>query len=302
MKDWKDYHLFRTISLDACKVYSKAPTDMFYDRATLSVFRDVIEVPKPLTKYYFADTIMKRIDEMLGVLKGDYSDMYQGKKEVGTCMCKDGLAFVYTINPNTAKLIVVSGINPQSYVPAVNIEGAVIIDLRAGTRKDVANSLAARAHAYSNHTYTPNKMVLRNIKDFTRKAARTTYVSLESLPSDVKFVMTEHQTRTEALERALRMFMFLKYADGAPRIVEEAEHRPRKETVGELKKRGIILVDANWDSELHVLNPFGVCEHFRNQPYKDEEGKWQKKLIIIAPFIKKGYHRRSTKQLKTQTK
>lgn len=297
MKDWKDYHLFRLISLESCKVYGKAPTDLFYDRQTLSVFRDVIEAPKPLTKYYFADTTMKIVDDMLKVADVDHSDMYQGKKEVGACLSKEDLAFVYAINPNTVKIIVVSGTNPQKYVPATDVIGAVVMDLKTGKQKLITNSLAGRSKAYFAHAYTPSKPVLKAIKDFRRSTLHTDYVDMESLPPDQRFEIIEEQTRMQFLDRAFKMLIFLKYAKSNPRVKEEAHHKPRVETVKELKDRGIIVVDANWDSELYILNPFGVAGHFRNQPYKDEEGKWQKKLIIIEPFTKKGYHRKSTKEL-----
>ena len=55
-------------------------------------------------------------------------------------------------------------------------------------------------------------------------------------------------------------------------------------------KSPITFLDCRWFRELIIDAPFGVSGHLRWQPCG--EGRSKKKLIWIAPFEKKGYHRK----------
>ena len=55
-------------------------------------------------------------------------------------------------------------------------------------------------------------------------------------------------------------------------------------------KSPITFLDCRWFRELIIDAPFNVSGHLRWQPFG--EGRSKKKLIWIAPFEKKGYHRK----------
>ena len=63
----------------------------------------------------------------------------------------------------------------------------------------------------------------------------------------------------------------------------------------------VILLDSTWFREIIRNEGFKVRGHFRLQPYKDENGKWTRKLIYINEFEKHGYHRRAKIAVERET-
>lgn len=57
----------------------------------------------------------------------------------------------------------------------------------------------------------------------------------------------------------------------------------------------ILHLDSKWFTTLVKSDEFKVSGHFRLQPYKNESGKWDKKLIWITDFIKHGYTSKARK-------
>lgn len=53
------------------------------------------------------------------------------------------------------------------------------------------------------------------------------------------------------------------------------------------------IMDCRWFREISSDKEFLVSGHFRLQPYKDESGVWDKKLIYIDEYVKHGYHRKA---------
>jgi hypothetical protein len=51
--------------------------------------------------------------------------------------------------------------------------------------------------------------------------------------------------------------------------------------------------DCSWFTTIIRTEGFKVRGHFRLQPYKDNDGKWQKKLIYINGYEKHGYTRKA---------
>lgn len=63
----------------------------------------------------------------------------------------------------------------------------------------------------------------------------------------------------------------------------------------------VILLDSTWFREIIRNEGFIVRGHFCLQPYKDENGKWTRKLIYINEFEKHGYHRRAKIAVEQET-
>lgn len=53
----------------------------------------------------------------------------------------------------------------------------------------------------------------------------------------------------------------------------------------------VTLLDSRWFKTIIRTEGFTVRGHFRLQPYKNEAGLWDRKLIYIDEFEKHGYHR-----------
>ena len=53
----------------------------------------------------------------------------------------------------------------------------------------------------------------------------------------------------------------------------------------------VTLLDSRWFKTIIRTEGFTVRGHFRLQPYKNEAGVWDRKLIYIDEFEKHGYHR-----------
>lgn len=96
---------------------------------------------------------------------------------------------------------------------------------------------------------------------------------------------------------AFKAFIFLKTSE-----VYTAEYIPDSSpsyirAKKEYKPMNYIQIDVTYDMDIDVNTPFPVSGHFTHQPYKDKEGKWQRKLIYIEQYMKKGYHRKAKKTL-----
>jgi hypothetical protein len=62
----------------------------------------------------------------------------------------------------------------------------------------------------------------------------------------------------------------------------------------------ILHLNSTWFTEIIRNEGFDVRGHMRWQPYKREDGEWDKKLIWIDQFRKHGYHRRAQKVIEAE--
>lgn len=97
--------------------------------------------------------------------------------------------------------------------------------------------------------------------------------------------------------QCFQAFLFIRFAKilDTTHISSENTGLSFKERVYGVKKSllNIIKVDTLYDETLHVINPFSVSGHFRNQPIG--EGRVNRKTIYIDSFMKEGYNRVATK-------
>jgi hypothetical protein len=62
----------------------------------------------------------------------------------------------------------------------------------------------------------------------------------------------------------------------------------------------ILHLNSTWFTEIIRNEGFDVRGHMRLQPYKREDGEWDRKLIWIDQFRKHGYHRRAQKVIEAE--
>ncbi len=315
MIDYKSNYIFSLLQEKALKTFSRRESHVFYDRRTKTAFRRILSFPKPLNKYYFTDTTMLRVKAMdlskCDESKLDYLfDKYGG--EVGICICRDNnLAFVYVIGASNIQLIVTSGLSGTIFyedVPLITTEaykmipGACVINyqnadtdilvnnlisLLSSKNKDLLNSVN-RSSELRKEIYKINKEISklpedRIFKDIPKNDS--TYLNL---------YVEDYIIKQGKILDAIKMFIFLKTASVVEKtFVSENQNYGSKSKSKNNDSVGIIVVDSTWDSSIHVINPFAVSGHFRDQPKKNDKGKWYKELIYIDSYMKSGYCRKA---------
>lgn len=94
----------------------------------------------------------------------------------------------------------------------------------------------------------------------------------------------------------LSYIMFKKYAEVETVYLSGKSKRllPNS-TEKALNESGLNMTyyDCSWFTTIIRTEGFKVRGHFRLQPYKDNDGKWQKKLIYINGYEKHGYTRKA---------
>lgn len=110
----------------------------------------------------------------------------------------------------------------------------------------------------------------------------------------------QHKQKYAALNYALKMFLYIHTSQTikVDYISDGVECSNAKGS--DCLPRGYIQVDTLWDTEIDVINPFAVKGHFTHQPYGPNSSL--RKLIYIEDYMKRGYHRRATKDIVSSEK
>lgn len=116
---------------------------------------------------------------------------------------------------------------------------------------------------------------------------------LKNNPERIKEHQKHYDRKRSDVEKCLKAFIFIKYAKVYDATIVSLDSKVRNRFKLSLKDSEVIKVDSFWDTNIEVINPFGVGGHFRNQPI-GERGKGAKKLIYIDSFMKNGYIRKAT--------
>lgn len=74
-------------------------------------------------------------------------------------------------------------------------------------------------------------------------------------------------------------------------VEDEIQGYKHKEKVLNDSGQEVIIMDSRWFVKIINDNDIFVRGFFRMQRYKNEVGKWAKKLIFVDSFIRHGYHR-----------
>lgn len=313
MIDYKNNFIFNLLQPGALKKFSGVSSSIFYDKRTKTAFRKIFAAPKPFTKYYFADTTMQRVKAI------DLKNCYPTKleylfekygSEVGICMCKENnLAFVYIIGATDIQLIVTSGTKKSSIASIDDfgntsysawmktIVGACVIcyhkndvDVLVNNTLGVLLSNRDEAFKYDNEE---KRELLKINKELKLLPEKWTFETLTQRETPCMFNSYQDlKIKSDKIWDAIKMFIFLKTAKVIEQtFISENKIYGNKSTSKQNESNGIIIVDSTWDSSIHVINPFSVSGHFRDQPKKNKKNEWYKELIYIDSYMKSGYHR-----------
>lgn len=318
MIDFKNNFIFSLLQPKVLKKFSSYSSAMFYDKRTKTAFRKIIAAPKPFNKYFFASTTMKRIKAI------DLSSCHPNKleymfekhgPEIGICICnEDNLGFVYIIGATDIQLVITSGTKKSvvlhsnnfgkvNYAPLMKtIVGACVISYQKNEVEILVNNTLSMLLTQKNNPdfkfhneesrelikmYKELSLMPKNLKldEITQRESPCLFNSYQ----DIKI-------KTDKIWVAIQMFIFLKTANVIEQtFISENTIYGNKSKSKENDLNGITVIDSTWDSSVHVINPFAVTGHFRNQPKKNKKNEWYKELIYIDSYMKCGYHRNAKK-------
>ncbi len=80
-------------------------------------------------------------------------------------------------------------------------------------------------------------------------------------------------------------------ANGKLFVEDEIQGCKHKEKVKNESGQEVIIMDSRWFVKIINDNDIFVRGFFRMQPYKNEFGEWDKKLIFVDSYTRHGYHR-----------
>jgi len=308
MIDYKKKFIFNVLNESALRKLGNVRSRFFYDRRTKTAFRKILAAPRPYTKYYFADTTMKRVEAI--DLKKCYPtklnflfEKYGG--EIGIGMCKeDDLSFIYVIGATNIQLIVISGnkkttrsfkdrygnINDAGFEKAM--VGACVIDYYKNDVDILSTSLMTLL--FSKYNLSDFALEIDEINKLRRMQAE-----LKLFTNDFDWEKLDYnktptlynayqdvKIKSDKIWKAIKMFVFLKTAKVIDQtFVSESKMYGKYSTAKLSDTNGIIIVNSNWDSSIHVVNPFAVSGHFRNQPKKNKNNEW----YFLGNFFCKSY-------------
>jgi hypothetical protein len=317
----RDYPVFKF-----SEIASVGKVGMTLDREPRMVeYYRYISVKDGRKVYYFADTTMRRLDNM-DLSKMGHEDLLSiCKKEQGghgfvlTSENHRRLCFGYVIRENHILIAAYrpnksaqKSDNPDSVMESMVIGNIIISE--DGVTWNPSTTLTGLVN-YARASYQKNafdktdlptvRRILREVKECpdafrNPDAPGTVNFDIKKLAEDERVPYTRREAQSylyklSILDTVLRMFVFLKTASVIEQTYISDNEPVRSYERGKGVIRNFVLVDSTWDGDITVLNPFSVRGHFRHQPKKDENGEWYRDLIYIDAFMKKGYHRRATK-------
>lgn len=313
MIDYKNNFIFNLLQPGAFKKFGSISSSIFYDKRTKTAFRKIFAAPKPFSKYYFTDTTMERVKAI------DLSNCYPTKlgylfekygSEVGICICKENnLAFVYIIGATDIQLIVTSG-TKKSSIASIDDFGNISY---AALMKTIVGACVISYHKNAVDVFANNTlgmMLSKSEEAFKydpeeKRELLKIHKELHILPEGWKVndlkqnetpcllnALQDLNIKSDKIWIAIKMFIFLKTAKVIEQnFISENKIYGSKSKSKQDDSNGIIVVDSTWNNSIHVVNPFSVSGHFRDQPKKNKENEWYKELIYIDSYMKTGYHR-----------
>lgn len=313
MINYKDNFIFLLLEKKAIRGFSSSASCVFYDKRIKEVFRKQLPENVQPVKYYFTDSTMKRVNPMdltncyptkLGYLFDKYPN------ELGVCICKeDNIGFIYQIGLNDIKLIITSGTKRSGntsidefgkvdyFAFLKTIVGSAIISFDSNSVEIMPNNtLSMILNGYTENTNIESKLEIINICKHINKLSSIDKRLYDISKNDDPYIfnLVEDITiKTAKIWKSIKMFIFLKTANVVDKTFISDSKIGAKGNPTEKENEGIIVVDSTWDSSIHVINPFSVSGHFRNQPKKNKKKKWYKEVIYIDSFMKTGYNRRA---------
>lgn len=307
MIDVKKYLLYDFLNKKASKKFSEKGTEFFGDLRIKEVFKNIYKQGESIDKYYFTKSTMIRIDKLdiSKIHPENLSYLYiKNKDELGFVFCEDKkLCFIYLIGINDIKIICTTGSLKES-TPFrdsfgrldnsplnKSIIGSIILSYKLNTFESISNDLIS--NVFNKKDFIKNSDINRLKKSIEKTkwgAGGKEVITINDDPF-LFYKIQEMHTKNDLLFKCLKMFIFLKTAEYNSKDFISEDNENRKYTAG--SKIDYKIIDSTWDTNINVLNPFGVSGHFRNQPKKNENKDWYKELIYIDSFTKNGYKRQA---------
>lgn len=313
MINYKENFIFNFLEKKALRGFSSFSSCIFYDKRIKEVFRKQLSVSARPIKYYFTDSIMKRVlpidlANCYPTKLGYLSDKYPN--ELGLCICKlDNIGFIYQIGLNDIKIVVTSGTKKSGNTTidefgridysALNktIVGSAIISFDSDKVSIMPNNiLSFIVNGKTEHADREMKLEILKICKKIQKLELVNQSIIDITKKDdllIYNLVEDIKIKEAKIWTAIKMFIFLKTANVVDKTFISDSKIGIKGNPTEKENEGIIVVDSTYDSSIHVINPFSVSGHFREQPKKNEKKEWYKEIIYIDSFMKTGYNRRA---------
>lgn len=315
MINYKDNFIFNLLDADLIRAFSGKMSAFLYDNRIKELFRKQLSLEKTPIKYYFTDTTMDRVlpidltncyPTKLGYLFDKYHD------EIGLCITKlDNIGFIYHIGLNDIKIIITSGTNKTAklyldksgktnYAPLMKtVVGSAIISYSSNNVELLPNNRLSMILNNKIENVSKDreaKLDTMRLLNAMKKIKNKKIADITKNDDPYLFNTIEDiNIKSEKIWMAIKMFIFLKTATVVDKtfISDEKLSTVKNNTKTNTNNDGIIVVDSTWDSSAHVINPFSVSGHFREQPKKNEKKEWYKEMIYIDAFMKTGYNRKA---------
>ena len=229
----------------------------------------------------------------------DFKFLNKKEGQVGFVCFYDNIHFIYAILKNEIIILSANGNinNLLSGSPAVCTNGELYINVLSDSyRYHVNNPLHLLNCDETESKRIVESMELDEVK-VLKEMIKENKNSLEGKRTfkELTGPITEryidyYDKQQNRLETALKAFIFIHMAKVTDKtfVCDDSGISIRDK----LKKKkttntDIIRIDSKWDSNIKVINPFGVSGHFRRQPYGT--GRNMTKTIYIDAFMKTGY-------------
>jgi hypothetical protein len=249
-----------------------------------------------MLNFHITDSTKERIKNVpVEDINGEKIIGLQNKPSKGIVYFSNGLHFIYLIRNNGVYILTSSKTktkfsNNPSFVVGNTTSGFLYFDFFSKHKEQYINNPLDALHN-KNNLLNKEPHVLNFLMSLTKKNKIESQRIYENLQKDYTY-------RYEETKLCLQAFMFIHFAKviNTTKISQTVDNRTLSEKI---KKKAIkndiniIQVDTTYDKNIHVINPFSVQGHFRNQPFGI--GRKETKLIYIDDFMKTGYHRTATK-------
>lgn len=311
-----DLFLYRIIfdKKKSLHAFSSHRATIFRTKSVMLLFKDFkknISLKVPPSFYHITDTTLRRIDniELDGLdgakILGSICDKTAGC-ETGIVFFNDGLHYAYVVTPRYITLLVcrrdvTNERDIDAYIARLRcvLIGTYHIDCNTGEIQPVVfNPLDI---LFNKNGYRPEqfdkdeaRLLHRLLKELNAAGlisdGTITLPAVQATPTG-SIYLRAYSDKWNDLQRSFRSFLFIKLAKRIDTVrISEADADGRR-WIPSGKSHSIIQVDTTYDENLHVINPFAVKGHFRNQPCGKERS--DTRLIYIDAFMKNGYTRPS---------
>lgn len=277
------------------KVFAEKPATIFGSKLSCMLWKGVMF--GDLKYFFITDSTRKRIlnipvDKING---GNLIDL-KNKPSSGCVYFSDGLHYIYHIRDNGVYIMSSHQkrkhiVDDPNFYASQTMEGFLYFDFFSESSHCYINSILDAINN-KDHLLLKDKTAVPQVKKIEKALKENDTKLIEQYRYD-------YQIKWNNTKQCLQSFMFIHFAKviDTTRISSDFDLRTFSQKIKNPKASAateVIRVDTFYDETLHVINPFSVSGHFRNQPVG--VGRKETKLIYIDSFMKTGYTRIATKE------